>query len=109
MAEAPDQDTIFKAIADPTRREILSVLVGVRQGMPIGELSEHFPATRQGVTRHIRVLEEAGLVRLEKQGRERLCHADPAALQTVYNWVSVYRQFWAEKLDALGKFLDEAG
>ncbi|NNF03182.1 MAG: helix-turn-helix transcriptional regulator [Rhodothermales bacterium] len=103
-----DRESVYQAIAHPVRRDIIDTLSDdeAANGLPIGEISDRFEMSRQAVTRHIRLLEEAGLLRIEQAGRQRLCHANPEQLAVVYRWVSVYRQYWTEKLDALGTYLD---
>ena len=98
---------IFKAIADPTRREIFHVLVAAGAALSINQVSEHFEMSRQGVTKHIKLLEEAGMVRVRSEGRVRYCHADPAPLKEVQKWLDGYDKFWGEKIDLLGEHLDK--
>lgn len=97
---------IFKAIADPTRREIFHLLV-VGSALSISQISNEFEISRQGVTKHIKVLEEAKMVQLKTEGREKYIFAKPAALKEVKDWLAFYDKFWDEKLDALGKHLNE--
>lgn len=101
------RNRIFKAIADPTRREIFHMLVPASVALTINEVAEQFPISRQAVTKHIRILEEAGLVDLVAKGRERHCYADPKPLKEIKDWVAYYEQFWENKLQALGRYLDE--
>ena len=61
--------------------------------------------TRQGVTKHIKTLEEAGLVNINAQGRERFCNANPKELKEINKWLEFYEQFWTDKLDNLEQFL----
>lgn len=98
--------TILKAIADPTRREIFHALVVATAAMSITHISNQFDITRQGVTKHIKTLEEAGLVKIENKGRERYCQADAAPLQEVNKWLSFYERFWDDTIDRLGSHLD---
>ena len=102
-----DPSRTFKAIADSTRRDIIRLLADERDGLNITQLSVRFDSTRQAVTKHIKQLEDAGLVRIEVHGRERTCHAELLRLKAVYDWVRIYEQFWTERLDALGRFLDD--
>lgn len=95
----------FQAIADPTRREIIGMLS--YEPMNINELSEKFQMTRPGVAKHIKVLKECGVVRIEKKGRESYCHAKLDALAEVAIWVSQYRMFWNDSLDHLERLLNE--
>jgi len=98
---------LFKAIADPTRREIFHVLVLASVALSINQISEHFSISRQGVTKHLKVLESAGLVDIQTEGRERFCFANPKALKEVHDWVSFYERFWDERLDSLSDYLDQ--
>lgn len=96
---------IFKAIADPTRREIFHALVVASVAMPITQISEQFDISRQGVTKHIKTLEDAGLITISSQGRERFCQADPKPLKMVYDWIGFYDKFWDDALDRLDDHL----
>ena len=89
----------LEALADPTRRRIVELLVeGERSA---GEIAAEFPTSRPGVSRHLRVLREHGLVRARDEGRRRLYSLDPAPLAELDNWLGRYRAFWANRLDAL--------
>ena len=98
---------LFKAIADPTRRDIFHALVIATSALSITQISNQFEMTRQGVTKHIKTLEEAGLVYIDAQGRERFCNANPKELQEVNKWLKFYSQFWDDSLQDLGNYLDE--
>lgn len=103
------QDSItktLKAIADPTRREILRALVVASSALPISQLSSQFEMSRQGVTKHIKQLQDAGLVELQAQGRERYCYPNPKPLSEVQDWLSSYEAFWKDSLGRLGNYLD---
>ena len=99
--------SVFKAIADPLRRDMIHLLAMAEKGLTIKALSAHYAPSRQGVRKHIQVLQEAGLLETEKRGREVLCFAQTAPLLEVYQWVSLYERFWDKKLDALGDYLDK--
>ena len=87
------------ALADPTRRRIVEVLAeGERSA---GDLAAHFPAARPGVSRHLRVLREHGLVRSRVDGRRRMYSLDPGPLDELDAWLAQYRTFWQNRLDAL--------
>src|SRR3954449_11458109 len=87
------------AIADPTRRELLALLAGGE--IPAGELADRFPVSRPAISRHLRVLREAGLVRARTDGRRRLYALDPRPLRELDDWLEPYRDLWARRLDAL--------
>ena len=99
------RNRIFKAIADPTRREIFHLLV-IGSALSISQLSTEFAISRQGVTKHLKVLEDAEMVKIESQGRERYCYASLEALTEIKNWLATYDKFWDDKLKALGDHLD---
>lgn len=102
----PDRiNKIFKAIADPTRREIFHLLMA-GSALTIHQVADNFNISRQGVTKHIKLLEEAGMVSVKKQGRERYCYADPTPLREVKTWLETYDQFWDGALDSLKNYLE---
>ena len=87
------------ALADPTRREIVALLAGGE--VAAGELARRFPVSRPAVSRHLRVLREAGLVSARVEGRRHLYALDPAPLREIDAWLEPYRDLWAQRLDAL--------
>jgi DNA-binding transcriptional ArsR family regulator len=87
------------AISDPTRRELLGLLAGGE--IAAGDLAARFPVSRPAISRHLRVLREAGLVRCRTDGRRRFYALDPAPLREVDAWLEPYRGLWAQRLDAL--------
>lgn len=97
---------VLKAIADPTRREIFHALVMASTALPITQISAQFEISRQGVTKHIKTLQQAGLVEIKGKGRERLCQADAKPLKEVNKWFSFYEQFWNDAIGNLGAYLD---
>lgn len=96
---------ILKAIADPTRREIFHALVVAATALPITQISGQFDISRQGVTKHLRTLEDAGLIRINTQGRERFCYADTTPLKELNQWLKFYEQFWDGALNNLSDYL----
>jgi DNA-binding transcriptional ArsR family regulator len=87
------------ALADPTRRRIVELLAeGERSA---GELASEFSSTRPGVSRHLRILRDHGLVRSRVDGRRRMYSLDPAPLDELDTWLTHYRAFWQNRLDAL--------
>ncbi|WP_420601719.1 ArsR/SmtB family transcription factor [Flagellimonas sp.] len=97
---------ILKAIADPKRREIFHALIITSSALSISQISGQFEISRQGVTKHIKTLESAGLVEITTHGRERFCVADAKPLKQITEWASFYEQFWDKAIDNLGNFLD---
>ena len=104
---SPTLDLVYAAIADPTRRAILSALA--RNERTVGSLAAQFPISFNGVSKHVKVLERAGLVRRRVDGREHWLALEPKRLETASRWLDDYREFWERRLDALESILaDEA-
>ena len=95
----------WSALADPHRREILALLL--ERPRPVGELVERLRLSQPGTSKHLRVLREAGLVRVRQDGPRRLYAVDPRPMAEVDAWLEPYRRLWGESLDALGRRLDE--
>ena len=87
------------ALADPTRRELLALLAGGERAA--GELAARFKVSRPAISRHLRVLREAGLVSARIDGKRRLYALDPGPLRELDDWLEPYRDLWAQRLDAL--------
>jgi len=87
------------ALADPTRRAIVDALR--EQELDAGSIAGLFPTSRPGVSRHLRVLRETGLVHAREEGRRRVYALDPAPLAELDAWLARYRSFWTNRLDAL--------
>lgn len=97
-------DSAFSALADPTRRGILQRLG--RQDASIGELADEFGMTLTGMRKHVRLLEDAALVRTEKVGRTRLCRVGPRRLDDVAAWITQYRHAVEARFDRLEAYLE---
>jgi DNA-binding transcriptional ArsR family regulator len=102
-ASLPKHD-VFQAIADPTRRKILRLLVD--QEMPVTVISGHFLMSRTAVSKHLRILSEAGLVKQRKVGRETRYRLDPEPLLELKRWLAYYERFWENKMSALKRFVE---
>ena len=89
----------LEALADPTRRRIVELLADGERSA--GEIASHFDTARPGVSRHLRVLREHGLVQARADGQRRLYSLDPAPLAELDAWLARYRGFWTNRLDAL--------
>ena len=100
-------DAVFRALADPTRRRLLDALFK-RDGQTLSALEQRLPMTRFGVMKHLRVLEEAGLVTTRRRGREKLHFLNPVPIRLVHDrWVSKYAEPWAAALGGLKRQLEE--
>lgn len=95
---------VFAALADPTRRAILARLKG--GPVTVGELGRPFEMTGPAVSKHLRVLERAGLVQRERNGRLSRCALDAAGLREAAEWLIEYRAFWTARLDALARYME---
>ena len=96
-------DRTFAALSDPTRRAILTRLAA--GDARVGELADPFEISLAAVSKHLQVLERAGLIQREAQGRERRCHLDARPLSRAAAWTERYRGFWEGRLDALERHL----
>jgi len=100
-------DAVFRALADPTRRRLLDALFK-RDGQTLSALEQRLPMTRFGVMKHLRVLQEAGLVTTRRRGREKLHFLNPVPIRLVHDrWVSKYAEPWAAALGGLKRQLEE--
>lgn len=97
-------DAVFETLSDPGRRRILDVLVDGER--PAGDFTPLLGISQPGVSRHLRVLREAGLVTVRKDATRRLYSLNPARLREIDRWLDRYRQFWTNHLDALEAHLD---
>jgi DNA-binding transcriptional ArsR family regulator len=94
---------IFQAIADPTRRAIIGLIV--MQAMTPNALAEKFDTSRQAVSKHIKILNECGLVTTRQTGRERYYRIQPEKLKVINDWLEPFRQMWEERYDNLDRVL----
>jgi DNA-binding transcriptional ArsR family regulator len=97
-------DAIFFALADPTRRAMLDTLT--KGDANVSELADPFSMSLPAISKHLTVLENAGLIVREKHGRVRQCHLQPEPLKTAAAWLSHYRAFWEGQFDALEEYLN---
>ncbi|RUS49041.1 helix-turn-helix transcriptional regulator [Cohnella sp. AR92] len=100
---APKHD-VFQAIADPTRRSLLRLLGD--EELPVTVISSHYPMTRTAVSKHLRILANAGLVKERKVGRETRYRLEANPLQELQRWLSYYERFWDNKLEALRRLVE---
>lgn len=95
--------TVFAALADPTRRAILVRLADGEAS--VNELAEPFPVSLQAISKHLKVLERAGLIARGRDAQWRPCRLDAAPLQNAAQWMEQYRRFWDERYDRLDGYL----
>jgi DNA-binding transcriptional ArsR family regulator len=97
--------TTFDVLAEPTRRRILDLLLDRER--PVGELVKKLKLSQPGVSKHLRVLREAGLVSVHTEAQRRIYEIRPEPLEEIAEWLEPYRRLWADRLDALERHLDE--
>jgi DNA-binding transcriptional ArsR family regulator len=96
-------DRVFGALADPTRRGVLNALAGGSLG--VSELAAPSGMSLPGFMKHLRVLEDAGLIAREKEGRVVSCELSALPMKAASAWMSRYEKFWSDKLDSLARYL----
>jgi DNA-binding transcriptional ArsR family regulator len=101
----PQLNSIFHALGDATRRQMLRELTDGER--TVGQLAEPFAISLAAASKHIKALENAGLIRREVRGRTHVCRLDPGPLASAYEWLSFYEHFWTERLDVLDRLLRE--
>jgi DNA-binding transcriptional ArsR family regulator len=97
-------EATFQALADPTRRAVLDLLR--RGSQPAGQIAEAFPVSRPAISKHLRLLRRAHLVREHREGRNRIYHLNPEPLRAVDSWIEQYRSFWSASLANLKAFVE---
>ena len=107
VPNGPDERDVFQALADPTRRAILTLL---RQGsQPVNGIASDFPISRPAISRHLRILREADLVTEIKVGRNRLYELNAGPLKDVDDWLAHYRHMWQHQLRNLKRYVEQKG
>jgi DNA-binding transcriptional ArsR family regulator len=99
LDDSPELDAVFRSLSDPTRRSMLRMLADGERS--VGQLAEPFAMSFAGASKHVKVLEDAGLVRRTIQGRIHSCRLDPERLATADKWFDFYSRFWSKRLDDL--------
>jgi|SRR5579862_6031243 DNA-binding transcriptional ArsR family regulator len=97
-------EATFQALADPTRRAVLDLLR--RGSQPAGQIATTFPISRPAISKHLRLLRRAHLVREHREGRNRVYELNPEPLRAVDSWIEQYRVFWASSLNNLKAFVE---
>ncbi|MBI1251856.1 MAG: metalloregulator ArsR/SmtB family transcription factor [Alphaproteobacteria bacterium] len=103
MASDPLSETL-QALADPTRRAILARLA--EGEATVNDLAKPFPISLPAISRHLKVLEQAGLISRGRDAQWRPCRLEPQALRRVDDWLEMYRRFWSERFDTMDAYLD---
>ena len=103
-ADGGGREITFQALADPTRRAVLDLLR--RGSQPAGQIASAFPVSRPAISKHLRLLRRAHLVREHREGRHRVYQLNPEPLRAVDSWIEQYRVFWATSLNNLKAFVE---
>jgi DNA-binding transcriptional ArsR family regulator len=98
-------DRVFAALADPTRRAILARLQTGEAG--VADIAERFPMSQPAISKHLKVLEGAGLISRERMARQRLCRLEAQRIGQLSDWLGSYRQFWERNFDRLDRYVEE--
>lgn len=96
---------VFQAIADPVRRDIIKLLS--QQALMVNEVAEQFKVSRPAISKHLKILEECGIITFDQKGRERHCLIQPGNLIPAFLWIDQYRNLWEEKLDSFENYLNQ--
>lgn len=99
MVKDSTLDRVFSALSDPTRRRIVEQLS--RRTMTVGEIAKAFPISQPAISKHVRILEDSGLISREIVGRVHYCTVSPAAMEQAMRWVERQRKYWNATLDRL--------
>jgi DNA-binding transcriptional ArsR family regulator len=106
MVKSPESlDEVFSALSDPTRREILVTLADGDRS--VSELAEPFDISLPAISKHLSVLERAGLITREREGRVRHCRLEPEPLADALQWIASYGRFWEDSFDSLERLLKQ--
>ncbi|MEQ8715027.1 MAG: metalloregulator ArsR/SmtB family transcription factor [Cyclobacteriaceae bacterium] len=96
---------VFQAIADPVRRDIIEHLS--EEPLTVNQVADKFDVSRPAISKHLKILQECGLVDIQQQGRERFCKIQPSSLVPAFMWLEQYRKLWEDKLDSFENYLNE--
>lgn len=96
---------VFQAIADPVRREIIGLLA--KETLTVNAIAEKFDVSRPAVSKHLKILEECGVIAINQQGRERFCEIQPGQLIPAFLWIEQYKGLWEDRLDSFEAYLND--
>ncbi len=94
---------VFQAIADPVRRDIIALVSDTP--LTVNEVAKKFDISRPAVSKHLKILNECGIIKITKKGRERYCHIQPKELIPAFLWIEQYQILWEEKIDSFEKYI----
>ena len=96
---------VFQAIADPIRRDIIELLA--KDSLSVNEVAEKFEISRPAISKHLKILNECGIIDFNQQGRERICLIQPDKLIPVFLWIKQYNQLWEDRIDFFENYLNQ--
>ena len=96
---------VFQAMADPIRRDIIRLLAN--EILSVNEVADHFEISRPAISKHLKILEECGIVSISQKGRTRYCTIQPKELIPAFLWIDQYRSLWEEKIDSFENYLNQ--
>lgn len=96
---------VFQAIADPVRRDIIALLSN--EALSVNEVAEKFEISRPAISKHLKILNECGIIDFNQTGRERLCIIQPEKLIPAFLWIKQYHKLWEDRIDSFENYLDE--
>ena len=96
---------VFQAIADPIRRDIIELISN--ESLSVNEVAEKFKISRPAISKHLKILNECGIIEINKKGRERFCIIQPKNLLPAFLWIEQYQKLWENKLDSFENYLME--
>ena len=96
---------VFQAIADPLRRDIIKLLA--EEVLTVNAVAEKFDVSRPAISKHLRILNECGIIEINQKGRERYCRIQPKNLIPAFLWIEQYKSLWEDKLDSFEQYLNK--
>ena len=96
---------VFQAMADPVRRDIIELLSS--EILTVSEVADHFEISRPAISKHLKILEECGIVSINQKGRMRYCIIQPKNLIPAFLWIDQYRNLWEERIDSFENYLKQ--
>ena len=96
---------VFQAIADPIRRDIIELLA--TESLSVNEVAEKFEISRPAISKHLKILNECGIIDFNKIGRERMCLIQPQKLIPAFVWIKQYNKLWEDRIDSFENYINE--
>ncbi|TYA74452.1 ArsR/SmtB family transcription factor [Seonamhaeicola marinus] len=96
---------VFQAIADPVRRDIIDILAN--NELTVNEVAEKFDISRPAVSKHLKILDECGILSFEKKGRERICKVNTETLVPAFLWIEKYNKAWQSRIDSFENYINK--